>query len=296
MKFLISSIFICSVFMVTAQLEIANSALLQLEQNIYHKSFSKKWKKTKQPEWEKKCANAQNMQTVNVLFNEYSDLLAQSAGFSMGNSDVESELEFAKYLIQVEGTLLEEITSKWDSGDREQWKLSLNEYIKLEEQKFREEELMRKFHVVTGIVKGFETNFPIVWADAKKNAFKTILTGATKEGKDNTSIDFKGGTNERIVEDSYGVRSFIVFFDAEGDMQMAEKILAEFDILIVSELEPGYKKTNEHDGTYVNNNKFIYQYEGEKFAETAKRPTVILGVQKDTHGVYVEIIEPVFGH
>ena len=31
---------------------------------------------------------------------------------------------------------------------------------------------MRKFHVVTGIIKSFEKNFPIVWEDAKKNAFK----------------------------------------------------------------------------------------------------------------------------
>jgi hypothetical protein len=282
--------------MFSAQLDVSNAALLELEENIYHKSFSKKWKKTKQAEWEKKCKEAEDINAINTLFNEYSDLLAQSASFSMGNSDAETELDFAKYLIRVEATLTNEITSKWAASDREKWKSELLEFIEKKEQKFKEEELMRKFHVVTGIVKGFEKNFPIVWADAKKNSFKSIITGDVKAGKNNTSIKFKGGGKERITEDAYHVKSFIVFFDTEGDLQMADKILVELELLIVSEVGEGYKKTNDHDDSYSNNNKFIYQYEGEKFAETAKRPTVTIGVQIEKPGVYVEITEPVFGH
>ena len=42
------------------------------------------------------------------------------------------------------------------------------EYVAKIDQKKKDEDLMRKFHVVTGIIKSFEKNFPIVWEDAKK--------------------------------------------------------------------------------------------------------------------------------
>lgn len=296
MKYLITSLLLSVAFFLNAQLKIVNSSLLELEQNVYNKSFSKKWKKTKQADWEIKVKEAKDITTLNTLFNEYSDLLAQSASFSMGNSDATTELEFAKYLMKVDGTLSGDIISKWDESARKKWKFNLTEFIDAEEQKFKEEELMRKFHVVTTIVKGFEKNFPVVWADAKKNAFKSIMKGDGKVTEDNTTINFKGGAGEVIVVDDYGVKSFVVNFDAEEDEQLSEKIMTELEMVIISEVGAGYKKTNMMDATFAGSNKFVYQFEGEKFSETAKRPTVTIGVKKDRSGVYLQVTEPVFGH
>ena len=184
----------------------------------------------------------------------------------------------------------------WNAEDRGKWKSNLTEYVDKIAAKKKEDDLMRKFHVVTGIVKSFEKNFPIIWEDSKKNAFKNILTGDVKVGVANTSIDLSGGEQEGIAEDEYGVRGFRVFFDAEGDAQMAKKIMSELEVIIEEKVGPGYKKTNEMDAAFENNNKFVYQFEGEKFSETAKKPTVLIGIKTKTPGVYIEIFEPVFGH
>ena len=287
MKYIITSLLLIVTLIFNAQLKVVNNALLEIEQNVYEKSFSKKWKKNKQKDWEAKCTEAKDVETLNTLFNEYSDLLAQSINFSMGNSDATTELEFASYLLRVEGTLSSDLTEKWNVEERTKWKSQLSSFVAEEAQKEKEEDLMRKFHIVTGIVKSFENNFPIVWADAKKNQFKSINLSAPI---------FKGGSDEVIKEDSYGVKSFSVFFDTEGDTQMAVKVLIEMQLIITSQLETGYNKTNKHDVEFNSNNKYIYQFEGEKFSETAKRPTITIGAQKDKPGVYLEITEPVFGH
>ncbi len=293
MKIIVTLILLLTFLLGNAQFKLVNTSLLELEQNIYHKSFSKKWKKTKQSEWEKSCSEVKEIEELNKLFNEYSDLLGQTASFSMGNSEATNELEFAQYLVKVEGTLLPELVSKWDDSKRKKWLLNLSEYIDEEEQKVKEEELMRKFHVVTGIVKSFEKNFVTVWDDSKKNEFKTVVSGNVKDGTAKTSIDFKGA-KESIIEDAYGVRSIRLIYDAENDEQMVEKIMSELEVLIAEKVGAGYKRTNEMDPTFENSQKYVYQFEGEKFAETAKRPTVTIGVSNNS--VHVEITEPVFGH
>jgi hypothetical protein len=296
MKIISGLLLLLSFFTFSAQSELISKSLLELEKNIFEKSFSKKWKKSKQEDWEKKCSEIKDVNEANVLFNEYSDLLAQTASFSMGNSDAKTEYELAVYLLKVEQTLTKELTSNWVEADRAKWREGLEVYVAAIEQKKKDDDLMRKFHIVTGIVKSFEKNFPIVWEDAKKNAFKSILTGDIKAGVANTSLEFKGGSKEGIKEDEYGVRSYYVFFDAENDPLLAKKIFSEIEGVIITQVGEGYKKTNEQDAAFENNNKFVYQFEGEKFSETAKKPTVVIGVNAKTLGVYLEVIEPVFGH
>jgi hypothetical protein len=38
----------------------------------------------------------------------------------------------------------------------------------------------------------------------------------------------------------------------------------------------------------------VFEFQGEKFAETAKRSTISIGILKENYNVFVYITEPVF--
>lgn len=263
----------------------AKKSLLELEQKIYEKKFSKKWEKEKKSDWEKQCNEASSIETLNSLFNQYSDLMAQTNGFSMGNSDATTEVEFLEYLLKVEGTILAEYSTNWSAEDRELWKNTISEFIKKEEEKKAKMDQMARFQKMSAIVKDFGDKFPQLWEDSKKNAFANTAQ---------TTI--KGGSEFAVTKDSYGVASYQVFFDTEGDLAMAKKLVDELVVIILEKAGDGYKRGNEMDPSYTDSMKQVYQFEGAKFAETAKRPTVSIGVIKDKAGVQIIITEPVFGH
>jgi hypothetical protein len=265
--------------------ETAKEALIELQANFYEKKFSKKWEKKKQAEWEAICADALTMDELNKSFNEWSDMMAQTISFSMGNSDFQTELEFIEYLLKVEETIPSEYKSNWAEEDQVYWREGLTDFIAAENEKKKKADQMARFQKMTGIVKDFSNKFPTLWEDSKKNAF------ANSEG-----ASVKGGSDIQITKDQYGVASFSVFFDTDGDAQMAKKLMEELMTIIEENVGDGYQQGNDMDASYTGSIKKTYQFEGEKFAETAKKPTVEIGTLKDTPGVMVVITEPVFGH
>lgn len=265
--------------------ETAKSALLEIEQYAYHKKFSKKWWKTKRTDWIQSVNDAKSIEELNVLFNEFSDLFAQASSFSMGNCMATSEIEFVQYMMEVEGVLGTDFVGDWAPNDRQNWRGELEEFIVKENEKKKKADQMARFQKMTSIVKDFSNKFPELWEDSKKNAFGN-----------SASITLNGGTEIEITKDQYGVASFSVFFDTEGDEQMAKKLMEELMAIISENVGEGYKQGNDMDTEYTGSMKKNYQFEGEKFAETAKKPTVAIGVLKSTTGVKVVITEPVFGH
>lgn len=265
--------------------QTAKKALLDIEQHAFHKKFSKKWAKEKKSDWEKSVNDAGSIEELNKLFNDYSDLFAQSTSFSMGNSSATNEVEFVKYMMEVEGVLGADLVENWTADARKQWQGEMEEFIVLQTEKKKKEDQMVRFQKMTGMVKDFTKKFPTIWEDSKKNAFAN-----SKE------IAIKGGSEIEVTLDEYGVASFNVFFDTEGDDQMATKLMDEFIDVIESNVGEGYKQGNDMDPAYTGSIKKNYQFEGEKFAETAKKPTVAIGTLKDKSGVKVVITEPVFGH
>lgn len=265
--------------------ETAKSALLELEAHVYHKKFSKKWEKLKKADWEKSVLEAEGIEKLNVLFNEMSDLFAQSTSFSMGNAMAETEVEFVAYIMEVEGVLSDDFTKDWSDDLRKEWLGSLEEFLVLEKEKKKKEDQMLRFQKMTAMVKDFTNKFPEVWADSKKNVFE------------NTSgLTFNGGSAVTIEKDEYGVASYIVVFDTDGDEKLAKKLAEELMLAVADNVEEGYKEGNDMDPAYTGSMKKTYQFEGEKFVETAKKPTVEIGVLKENSAVKVVIIEPVFGH
>lgn len=262
----------------------AKGALIELESNFSEKKFDKKWNK-KRAEWEAICDDATTMEELNKSFNEYSDLMAQTIGFSMGNSDFTVEEDFVLYLLKVESTIPADYLSNWAAEDRNNWRAHLNDYVQKEVEKRRKEDQMVRFQKMSSIVKDFDKKFPQLWEDSKKNAFAN-----------SGEVKIKGSAETSIDKDNYGVASYHVFFDTDGDLEMAKKLVDELVVMILENAGEGYKRGNEMDPSYEDNILQVYQFEGAKFAETAKRPTVSIGVTREKVGVQITITEPVFGH
>lgn len=296
MKYTIVLIFTLLSFSFWTQLKVSNQALLELEQNIFEKQFSKKWKKLKQSEWEQKCKEVKSISEISELFNTYSDLMAQTNSFSLGNFDGTTELEFVQYLLKVEGTLPTDYTATWNAESRTNWKESLQKFVDVQDKKQKEEVLMARFQKVSKTVSSFEKEFPKIWEDSKKNAFKNLLKGDLNTQTNNTNVELSNAQNVIIYIGEYNVKSFTITYDTEGDDKLPEKLIEELEAIIMTNAGTGYKKGNEMDPKFINSNKKAIQFEGEKFAETAKKPTVTIGVTKDYKEIIVTVTEPVFGH
>jgi hypothetical protein len=48
------------------------------------------------------------------------------------------------------------------------------------------------------------------------------------------------------------------------------------------------------DGSFVSSFLKVFDFQGQKFADTAKHPRVELGVRNDTYDVYFSVVEPLF--
>ncbi|CAG5080541.1 hypothetical protein [Parvicella tangerina] len=265
--------------------EAAKKALLTIEEHAYFKKFNKKWKKTKEVDWEKSVQEAESIEELNKLFNEYSDLFAQTSSFSMGNSTATNEIEFIEYMIKVEGVLANDFAPDWSEEDRMKWRGELEEFMVLEKENKKKKDQMARFQKMTAMVADFSKKFPKIWEDSKESAFENT-----------SSIAIVGGSEIAVTKDQYGVASLSVFFDTEDDAKMAEKLMEELVLIIEENVEKGYKQGNDMDAEYTGSMRKKYQFEGEKFAETAKKPTVAIGVLKNKKGVKVVVTEPVFGH
>lgn len=280
---------------IEAQTEVLYSSLVELEQNIYQKQFSKRWAKLKQADWEAKCKGAKTVEEYNVLFNEYSDLLAQTSSFSLGNSYATNEVEFAQYLLSVDSVIPSDLIKSWDLEEKEAWRSRLNTFISDKESKLMELALMEQTNFLNGVLEDFEYRFSEIFEDSKKNSFKNVDTFII-QWPPIYPTDFIGGSGETIRSDEYGIKSFTVFFDARDNIETALVMLGKMTKTIEELVPEGYEKINETDTQFLDRTKFVFRYEGEKFNETAKQPTVTIGIHNNPIGIQMIITEPIFGH
>lgn len=308
MKFIMKSLFtlLCLSFLInyTAQIELLKQNMLELEQQVFEKTFSKKWEKTTKKNWELKCNGAKSVEELNVLFNQFSDLFAQVTDFSMGNSDAKSEVELAHYLLKVKSVIKKEYLPKWTENAQKEWSERLNKIIEadklaIEKQKQKEEgeRQVKRLMILNSVTKDFETNFKTVFEDSKKNNFKTVRSGVA-EGvkKTSTSTVLFNGASKPIIElDHQNSLAYSVVFETQNDLQLAEKIVEELAKIIANSLPTEYKKTNSLDELFVKKNKFVFEFTGAKFSDTAKNPTITIGILENTKNVVFIITEPVFG-
>jgi hypothetical protein len=288
----------------SAQIDVLKQNLLEFQQQVYQKDFSKKWVKTTQKNWEAKCSSANSIEELNTLFNQFSDLFAQVTDFSMGNSDAKTEVELAQYLLKVKSVIKKEYLPKWSETAQKDWTDRLNKMIEAdkiaaEKQKQKEEgeRQVKRLMILSAVTKDFESNFKVVFEDSKKNNFKTIRSGTIEGSKKSStsSVLFNSASKPVIELDENNSLIYSVTFDTKNDLQLAEKIVEEFSKLVLLNVPSEFKKTNSIDDQFVNKNKFLFEYTGAKFSDTAKNPTITIGIDNTTKNVVLIITEPVFG-
>jgi hypothetical protein len=288
----------------SAQIDVLKQNLLEFQQQVYQKDFSKKWVKTTQKNWVAKCSSANSIEELNTLFNQFSDLFAQVTDFSMGNSDATSVVEFASYLLKVKSVLKKEFIPKWTDIAQKEWTDRLNKMIasdkivkEKQKQKEEGERQVKRLIILSAVTKDFESNFKVVFEDSKKNNFKTIRSGTIEGSKKSStsSVLFNSASKPVIELDENNSLIYSVTFDTKNDLQLAEKILEEISKLVLLNVPSEFKKTNSIDDKFVNKNKFVFEFTGAKFSDTAKNPTITLGIDDTTKNVVLIITEPVFG-
>jgi hypothetical protein len=293
-----------SVQIAKAQFSLLQQNLLELQQQVYQKDFSKKWIKTTKKNWEQKCNSSKTVAELNTLFNQFSDLFAQVTDFSMGNSDAKTEVEFAQYLLKVKNVIKKEYIPKWSETAQKEWVDRLNKIIEderiAEEKKRIKEEgekQVARLMFITNLLKDFETNFKTVFEDSKKNGFKSIRSGEISgiQKKSSSTIVFNLGSKPIIQLDQNNTLCYQTSFECNGDQQLAEKVLSEIMIVIIKNIPSDFKKNNQMDAFYLNKNKYVFEFVGAKFSDTAKNPTITIGIEEATKNVVLIITEPVFG-
>lgn len=304
MRLLFALFFMSIVVLNSAQLAVLKQNLLELEQNVYQKDFTKKWVKTTKKNWETKCAAANSIPELNELFNQFSDLFAQVTQFSMGNSDATDEAAFAEYLLKAKSVLRAEYIAKWNASLQNEWENRLQKVVaegelqaKNKKQKEEGEKQLKRLTSITAVLKDFESNFKLVFEDSKKNSFKTLRSGAV-EGvtkKSNATVNFSGASHSIIELNENGILDFKIIFNCNDDEVLADKMAAELIKMIVSNIPTTYMQNNSMDAAYKNKNKFVFEFVGEKFSETAKNTTISIGIDAQTKNVILIVTEPVFG-
>jgi hypothetical protein len=288
----------------SAQIDVLKQNLLEIQQQVYQKDFSKKWVKTTKKNWETKCSSANSIEELNTLFNQFSDLFAQVTDFSMGNSDATTEVELAHYLLKVKSVLKKEFIPKWTDIAQKEWADRLNKMIEAdkitkEKQKQKEEgeRQVKRLMILSAVTKDFESNFRLVFEDSKKNNFKTIRSGTIEGAKKSStsSVLFNSASKAVIELDGNNSLCYSVTFDTKNDLQLAEKIVEEISKLVMLNVPSEFKKTNSIDEKFVNKNKFVFEFTGAKFSDTAKNSTITVGIDDATKNVVLIITEPVFG-
>ena len=78
------------------------------------------------------------------------------------------------------------------------------------------------------------------------------------------------------------------------NLNVAEKIQQQIVEIVEKNLPEGYKRGKMFSGEFLTGFKITFDFEGQKFADTAKRPVIEIGIDKVNFDVVLMIIEPLF--
>lgn len=276
-------------------IETYKDLLLSVEQNVNYKPFKKLWKK-EQTAWEEKVNNAKSVKELTESTASFANKVFIAKQVKMASISTENLKEQTIGLKNVVNLLKEDGLNGWSGLD--EWFKKADDFIAAEQAKEDEQKQMQRFQFISAALKDFEKNFPKIFEDSKKGSFANSIEGKVlvKDGQKIYRVkqEFSKGRDEIITIDEDNIYTYHVVFDANNDEEIAQKIFEEFVAYLESNLPQGYAKTNMFDGKYVNKNRYVFEFKGESFSATAKRPSVSIGRLKDVPTVMVEIEEPVF--
>ena len=254
--------------------------LISLEQHIDNKQFKKQFKKQKKT-WELSCSQSVNIneliKNINILNEAFSNLTSNNIE-ELSNVNY---VELCKYLLHLEMTLYKDNLS-FSINELNDWRKEINELIAIENKRL----LALQENLRNKILKEVKYEF--------NNKFLKVLEfSENKEIKEVSEIKFINA-NINITTDADDISQYQINYNVNKDKDLSKHLYSLFIEEIKSNLPQQYKKTNLYDMKCHERKMIVYEFQGEKFAETAKRSTISIGILKDNYNVFVYITEPVF--
>ncbi len=292
---------VCIIFwscFISQDIASLSNEIVQLEQNLHDKAFDKAWKKNRKS-WEENCKNAKSTNELIAAFNQLSDVYSSSTGAVHYKMPEIKFTAFCKALIKFKGQLNKEHLN-FSENEYSQWDNNINSIIDAENNRIKEEQLkleeekkLKNKQIIENMMVDFEKNYLLVLEGAKKGSFQNVRTDIGSKNKYGLSCVFQEASESKIMVDEDDVYQFVLAYSSE-DKELSLELEKFIVSIIEKNLPEGFKKGAMFNGSYVSNSTTKYEFEGLKFAETAKRPSISIGVKKDDFQVDFTITEPLF--
>ncbi len=170
-------------------------------------------------------------------------------------------------------------------GDYEDMETALKSAMQYYEKKEAEEKAqLETLAKMQPFIEGYMANLPKLLEDAKKPRFAN-------------SGDVKfGDTEVKILVGEEDTRRAEAVFDC-GDAESAKTLSSQLEKITSAAVPSTYEMSRDFSPEFAGSiYAKVWEHIGEKFADTAKQPTVTIGAKKIGSGyqVIVRVIEPVF--
>ncbi|GEM_PF-6248906 len=265
--------------------------LLELEQHIQFKQFNKDWKKSKKS-WEEKCSSSKSVADLVKLMNQLAGVYANSSEKAQFNVP---ELEYAPLcnaLLNFKTQVSKEHLVFKDGSDKV-WQDKVRSLIEKENKRLEADKIKKDQELIESLMVGLEENYKKVLLGAEKGSFKEVRKQTSDKLVFDLLLDFNNAKESKIYVDEDDVYMFKLVYKS-GDEQLAEKIQEKIIGIIENNLPEGYKKGRMFSGEFLTGFKITYDFEGQKFADTAKHPLIEIGIDKVNFDVVLMITEPLF--
>jgi hypothetical protein len=275
------------------------SQILTLEQNINHKDFVKSWKKKKN-NFEKECKSAISEKDLVTLLNHL---------ISTYNSSTKSSIfiipdlrydAFCNALLSLIKQFPEESLS-FSEKALDKWRSEVSELMRIEKSRFEKESKLNeaikdkeRLKIKDSVVLLFEKNYNLILEGANKGSFEGVIEKSIANNKYPVKLSFGTLARCHVLVDEDDVYQFKLYYNTSKDEKLANQIQEGIYNVINKNLSIGFKESKMFEGNFVTSFMKIFDFQAEKFADTAKHPSIELGIKKDSFEVYFSIIEPLF--
>jgi hypothetical protein len=257
--------------------------LISLEQHIDNKQFKKQFKKHKK-NWELSCNQADSIinliKNINILSKIFSDatLLEEGSEIIPFNFNY---IDLCNQLLNLELNLFKDNLS-FSKEELDEWKRNINQLIDAENKRILALQEYLRNKISAEVKSEFNNMF-----------LKVLKFSENKEIKEVSEIKFINA-NINITTDNDDISQYEINYNVNKDKELSKNLHTLFIEEMKSNLPKQYKKTNLYDMNCLDRKMTVFEFQGEKFAETAKRSTISIGILKDNYNVFVYITEPVF--
>ena len=267
--------------------------LEELESNVSNKEFVKVWKKQKKT-WESNCNSATTVKQVSELTVEFISKVYEVKMLKAMIVTTEKLSDQSLALSNVYDILKDTDLVKWSDSDRQTFRTKLDGLIAKIGDQQKKQDARERALLIKSVMEDFDSVFQAILKDSKKGSFANTIEGSKDGSAFGVKVKFKAGKGQQVFVNGDNIYEFQVEFNTNNDALLASA-LQESMIKVIQERVPeGFAKSNKYDKAYVKNEGYRFEFKAEKFAFTAKQPSVLIGAKKDGSSVVLKITEPVF--